>query len=151
MGEGEVGDGALGTVLGEGDGRERVDGVGHGNCGGGRGGSGRGGSGGRAQEPRERAGRVGGGIEEERAWRPYLRLVADERVRRGRAPVPSLVGGTGKGRERPSEVCQAGWAWGSAQLGQGPVGGFLFPFFLFVFSFVFSFHFIYFLFCFTSF
>ena len=42
---------------------------------------------------------------------------------------------------------------GSAQLGQGPVGGggFLLCFFLFVSSVAFSFLFIYFLFCFTSF
>ena len=32
-------------------------------------------------------------------------------VRRGRAPVPTLVGGTGKGRERPGERAgSAGWA-----------------------------------------
>ena len=36
---------------------------------------------------------------------------ADEVVGRGRAPVPTLVGGTGKGRERPGERAgSAGWA-----------------------------------------
>ena len=58
VGEGEVDDGALGAVLGEGDGEERVDGAGHGDCDGGRGGSGRGGSGGK-RERRSGRGEVG--------------------------------------------------------------------------------------------
>ena len=74
--------------------------------------------------------------------------VAGEGVRRGRAPVPTPVGGTGKGRERPSEVGQAGWAWGLAQLGQGPVGGgFSSSLFLFVSPLL---HFLFFLFIFFS-
>ena len=54
---------------------------------------------------------MGGGTEEAGAWRPYPLLDAGEGVRRGRAPVPTLVGGTGKGRERPREAAgPAGWA-----------------------------------------
>ena len=74
-------------------------------------------------------GRVGEGPEEVGALAALSFPVAGEGVRRGPAPVPTPVGGTGKGRERPSEVGQAGSAWGSAQLGQGPVGGVPFPLF----------------------
>ena len=42
----------------------------------------------------------GGGIEEAEAWRPYPLLDTGEGVQWRRAPVPTLVGGTGKGRER---------------------------------------------------
>ena len=68
--------------------------------------------------------------------------VAGEGVRRGPAPVPTPVGGTGKGRAtRGGGLGRLGL--GSAQLGQGPVGGGLLLLFfsLFVlFSFVFSFY-----------
>ena len=80
--------------------------------------------------------------------------VAGEVVRRGPAPVPTPVGGTGKGRAtRGGGLGRLGL--GSAQLGQGPVGGrggFSSSLFFVCFSPVaFSFLFIYFLFCFNSF
>ena len=44
------------------------------------------------------------------AWRPYPLVVIGERVRRGRAPVPTRVGGTGKGGGRGRRAGSAGWA-----------------------------------------
>ena len=66
---------------------------------------------GEAQEPRRVWGRVGRGNRRGAAWRPYPLVVAGERVRRGRTPVLTLVGGTVKWRERPGEWAgSAGWA-----------------------------------------
>ena len=52
---------------------------------------------------------------------------AGDAVGRGRAPVPTLVGGTGKGRERPGERAgSAGWArWAglACELGRLVQGG----------------------------
>ena len=67
-------------------------------------------------------------------------------VRRGRAPVPTLVGGTGKGRERPRERDgPAGWArWASVAMSWAvwSRGGLflLFYFHFFNFFFVWFFH-----------
>ena len=100
---------------------------------------------GEAQEPRREWGQVGGGIEEAGAWRPYPLLDACEGVRWGRAPIPTLVGGTGKGRERPGERAgSAGWArWAGLAVSWAvwsSGGSFsLFSFFLLSSAFVFSF------------
>ena len=79
------------------------------------------------------------------AWRPYPLVVAGERVRRGRAPVPTRVGGTGKGGGRGRRAGSAGWArWVSwARWPRGVWGVFLslsfFLFFIFFFSVLFHF------------
>ena len=75
--------------------------------------------------------------------------VAGEVVRRGPAPVPTPVGGTGKGRAS-GRGGLGRLGRGSAQLGQGPVGGkgvSLLLFFLFVSPLL---HFLFFLFIFFS-
>ena len=75
-----------------------------------------------AQEPRREWGRVGGGIEEAGAWRPYPLLDAGEGVRWRRAPVPTRVGGTGKGDEAGGLgrllVSWARWAGLACELGR---------------------------------
>ena len=79
-------------------------------------------------------------------WRPYPLLDAGEGVRRGRAPVPTLVGGTGKGRERPREAAgPAGWARWAGLAASWVVwsrGSFSLLSSAFVFSFLFLFCFI---------
>jgi len=70
---------------------------------------------------------------------------AGEAVGRGRAPVPTLVGGTGKGRERPGERAgSAGWArWAGLVASWAAWSrGVLFSFFSFVFCFCIFFSFI---------
>ena len=107
MGEGEINDGALGAVLGEGDGGERVDGAGHGDCSGGRGRSGQGGSGGE----REASGRG-----ETRGARGVA-LIPSGRRRRGWSDGDELLFGRGREQEKTTEG-KMGWAW----LGQRPAG-----------------------------
>ena len=106
---------------------------------------------GEAQRPRGRTGvsgreaRGGGG-----SWRPY-----PPRRRRGgaagTAPVPTPVGGTGKGARGRGGL--AGWAGGRPSWASGPVGGEGPSLSFFLLSVLFSvfFLFVYFLFCFISF
>ena len=69
---------------------------------------------GEAQGPRGEWGRLGGETEGARRRRPYPLVVAGERVRRGRTPVPTRVRGTGKGGDRGRRAGSAGWArWAS--------------------------------------
>ena len=92
-------------------------------------------------EPRREWGRVGGGIEEAGGcWRSYPPVVAGERVRRGRAPVPTRVGGTEKGGGRGRRAGSAGWArrqglWLAGPFGPGGrgVSSFSLSFFMFCF------------------
>ena len=104
------------------------------------------GSGRRERRRGEREGQVGGMGGGRGVGAALSSPVAGEVVRRGPAPVPTPVGGTGKGRERPSEVGQASWAWGRPSWARVQWGGGSFSFFfLFVFSFVFSFFYLFFL------
>ena len=89
---------------------------------------------------------MGEGPEEAGGAGVLILPVAGEVVRRGPAPVPTPVGGTGKGARG-----RGGLGRGSAQLARGPVGGrafslfflpvlFLLPFlFICLFSFLFYF------------
>ena len=112
-------------------------------CSGERGGDGSGGERERRGGRGRAWGRAGGGIEEAGGcWRSYPPVVAGERVRRGRAPVPTRVGGTGKGGGRGRRAGSAGWArwqgrWLAGPFGPGGKGGFFFfPFFSFSFFYV---------------
>ena len=91
----------------------------------------------------EREGQVGGMGGGRGVGAALSSPVAGEGVRRGPAPVPTPVGGTGKGRAtRGGGLGRLGL--GSAQLGQGPVGGLLLLlFFLCLFCFLLYFLFIY--------
>ena len=105
---------------------------------------------GKAQGPRERAGASGRRDRGDEGVRSYPLLNAGEGVRRGRAPVPTLVRGTGKGSERSGErVGSAGWARWAGLAASWAVWsrGVLFLFFSFVFCFCifFSFPFLFYL------
>ena len=117
-------------------------------------GEGRGGSGGGGRRG-EREGQVGGMGGGRGVGAALSSPVAGEVVRRGPAPVLTPVGGTGKGRAtRGGGLGRLGL--GSAQLGQGPVGGpspslfflclfcfLLYFLFIYLFSFLFYFNLIY--------